>query len=736
MFLYDFSTGWTNDAAGGRAAVRANTAGEVYKYPMPNPGWIRLRLADPAHQVRACVLASDDLLTCYEVGTTSGTGGDLTIRKVTNGTPGAALVTVAHGLTTATPFSLLVRIIRGVIEVRLNGAGSNLTSYDASADTDTIAYNAAGFSSDQTGARVLGMDIGPLTQVIRERAELLWVVGGDGSFWVSTDGVSIGQLQAGGFSAGAPVFGVPIDNKVYLFDGQTCKVFDSQAMTLTTGIPTGGAFPGQTTAGTCTSIAGCEYLHRLALSDGSNVVLSGNLDPLNFAVDGTEGGAFAVPVGEPVRMLHSAAKTRLTIGTPTSLWAMDGDPALGAVENNRVLSAGTQGRDAACNTSTESAAAILTTEGLVVMSPGGYPLNISMEILTEIIQNQDALETRLVTLVRDPRRHLLHLFLTLTSGQTTHLMYDEMGGGYVRGRGGFFPENYPDRIGPTCACYYAGRPILGGRNGVLFTFDDAAKTDDGDKIGSRMALRHLDNSDLTKEPVLCQSDLLLRSDTDAVALAVYGGETAEHAYADPDRITLHPPELVADRRKTLLTTGRAPTIVFELQSAGVGTAWHMEALQVEYQLEPVIEGVIIPPAPPVPCGPTTVIPPAGGPTGGPGEPEPTDPPEECTDCALWMAANTTAEFDVDGDADQELVYTLVDIAFPWVAQDVLAAARGVIDKANLCGLGSNWNIYVAWFGDEPMPPSIWSIDDFLAEDLTVLPYSEYKVRIYFACEIQ
>lgn len=734
-FTYDSNLGWTNDSSGGRSVIRANQLGETRAYAMPNPGWVRLSLSDPAHKVRICVLASDDLRTCYEIGSTSGSGGDITVRKVTDGTAGSALATAAHGLTTGTPYSLLVRLIRGVIEVRLNGSTTNLLSYDASADTTLLAYNAVGFSSDVTGARVLGFEVGPLVQVIRERSELLWAVGDDGSFWVSTDGLTISQLQAAGFSAGSRVFGVTIDNKVYLFDGQGARVFDSQAMTLTIPTLTSGAFPGQTAAGTCTSIAGTDYLGRLVLSDGSNVVLSSILDPLALGVDGSEGGAFAIAVGEPVRMLFSAAKTRLGIGTSSGLHAMDGDPALGAVEVNRLLTAGVQGRDAACNTSTESAAAILTTEGLVVMPPGGYPVNISMDILTDIIQNDDALETRMVTLVRDPKRHLLHLFLTLNSGQTTHLAYSEQVGGYIAGRGGFFPETYPDRVGPTCACYYGGRPILGGRDGVLYTFDDAQESDDGEQINSKVAMRHLDDSDLTLEPVICQSELLMRSDSDAVKLAVYGGETAEHAYADADRVTIHPPESVSGRRNTLLTTGRAPALVFELQSAGNNTAWHMEALQTEYQLEPVIEGVIVPPAPPAPCAPVTATTPPGGPTGGPGEPEDTDPPEECTDCALWMAANTTGLVFIDPDFLS--AYKLAEITFPEIVQGVVAAARGTIDKANLCALGTNWNIYVEWVGGpDPTPPNIWTIDDFLAEDLTVAPYTDYKLRVYFLCEIQ
>jgi hypothetical protein len=117
---------------------------------LPANSEFRLQLRAPADADNVFVLlpSSKDGRTAYEIGLV---GANLVIRSIAFADPASVVdqATIAHGLTSASPFTLGVRLVNGVLEARLNNAAAATLSHTP---TMLAGYKHFGFVSNVDGA--------------------------------------------------------------------------------------------------------------------------------------------------------------------------------------------------------------------------------------------------------------------------------------------------------------------------------------------------------------------------------------------------------------------------------------------------------------------------------------------------------------------------------------------------------------------------------------------------------
>jgi hypothetical protein len=583
---------WTLTAAGIRECV-------VTTAPATSPAAVVIQCPSPAMLPAVLVRCSPDGRSCFEVAITGGTGGNVVARRVTFGSVGVALATVAHGLTTGVPFRMEVRVVGNILSVRFNDSTTDLLNYDMGSSLASLGW--AGFASSTNGCSITLFQVCALTAVIEERTDVLWASAG-GDLVASRDGTSLSPVAQGVFSALDRVIGVEQDQKLYLFDGAVAKVFDPLTFALTAYVPSAGQLPGQSgVPGRCTTRAAEGHLGRVVMENGNDLLFTAVNNPLDCATgSGSPGGAFALAVATngkldgTVKALKSTDRLDLLIGTDRSIWRFSGDPALGAVELNKIADVGVTGplsfvRVDPPDDDSPGFTVAHTTGGLGIVPDGGVFVPVSSLTLAQLVEPADP-DLLLISLVRLVQRHGIMIFLTqaqagLATGSTS-LYYAEKIGQYSRGAGGFFPTQLPDSVGPTAAWAFKGNVIMGGRNGYLFTLNDRVLVDDDGAanvpVVSRMPLAPLIDEAIDNDVGLCRTHLLLAATSDPVKLEIYGGQSPEQAYDGPNRRLLLSREVSAVRQD-VMTEVRAPALVLEIGNAVAGRKWRLEAAKVEYE---------------------------------------------------------------------------------------------------------------------------------------------------------
>lgn len=657
---------------------------------MTSSGAIVLQRIDPSKPVGIRLYGSPLLDTCYEAIEDAGTGGNIDIRKITYGTAGSTLATGAHGLTDGDNYQIEVRWVNGVITVYINNVLK--ATYDTG--NALAQFSAIGMSSSTDGARVGGAKLYVLTQTFAALADVAWWVAG-GNLYASDSGPNGGRLIGSFFDPAAVVIGTEWRQKAEIVDGTHAVVFDAVQMTAAPKVIAAGKMPGQsalnTPSGATTAKFVVAYYDRGAglLQDQYAIFPAiGTDDDFDLTVD-TDGKAFVWPsqVGEPLLGAFVATNTRLIMWGRRSTWDLSGDPTIGASIGQLSHTVGGSGPNSVCMV--QNGILFLHSEqGAQIIPPAGSPIPLSETVLTEVI-NAGTADTHYVSVVQDTKSFGIWIFITPQDGSAgRHIFYDQRTGQFQEGTGGFWPITFGSAgVQPTCAMRYLGDVIFGTMDGRMMTFDKAIKGVDGsDEFTSKLMLQAVHPQDIgSMSAAIREIAIIMGLGSAATTLKLFGGDTPERAFDLAYQKLLWQGSMSYPRNSFPVSV-TAPAIV--LQIGITGEAFALEAVQIDYGLEPLMIQRRLPPLAGAPiCAPpvtdtTTPEEPGEGP--GPGEID----PGTCTACADWMALNTTET--VDG----EPAYRLAGPNTLTGAQAELSAAIASFLSQNVCDVPSDFNIYV------------------------------------------
>lgn len=621
---------WTYSGSG-RTVVIAD--GEL-----PSTSLLRLQVRQPADNVKALVLASPNGKYGFECGIE---GSNAVIRTVTHGTPFTGSTagsnvneTAAHGLTAGQPFTLDAQYEDSVIKLTLNGAASPTVEWDNSTGLIYADQDRFGFVGTVAGSKVLRAEVCELEPVKVDNAEVLVVVAG-GQLWAAESESQIGKVADGVTAQTGTIQAAVHQQKVYIAGRPNARIYNPVTGAVTNWVPTSGSLPGQgSTPGTTTATLVGSFYDRVVLNDRENpqnLFFSAVGDPLDYNTgDDLAGSAYALNlglfgvVGEPVVCIEQVTDSTLIVGCTSSIWRISGDPALGEPDRSPLLT-DVGALSAECMTlAADGLLLAMTTAGLYALTASGTARALSNGVLTAIVQ--EVPDNATVSVIRDPSRHGTVLYLTASSGSSTHLWYDERIAGFSAGGGGYFPESYPDSIGPTAVGLWRGKVVLGGRDGYLYVYDDAQKTDNGADIASSTSLSLVTDELLTQDAVVSDGLLRMGLDSASVSMTVWGGRTAEEAFVGPNRWIVYKQTSIGPNTP-LSRIARAAALVAELSSAS--GRWEIEQIEFYRSSAPlsrrrrVSAPEVAGPCPsPTVSEPTTTVPPGTGPGPGSGGGEP------------------------------------------------------------------------------------------------------------------
>lgn len=592
-----------------------------------------LECADRAHEIRVRLLASPDGKSGWELGLKAGDKTRVAIRKVTFGTEAAVSVEALHNVSAdGVPFTLECSIQQTTLTARVvtTGGAAAAVSLDIAGDK-YLAFKRWGVVSAVNNARVLSVTRCDLVAVTSTRKEVLVAVCG-GRLYASLDGTSLAEVPGRVSDADGLVSADQYGGKLYLVGGGLASVFDPVTLTIT---PWSDAqhpivkLPGATTGGTTTAVGVRFHRGRALLwtDAGSAIYASAFDDPTDFDVGAVGAGAekaFVDPVDDAIVAMMTMPNGNLFIGCRASLKMRMGDPLIGAVDTVDILrNVGISGPFAVTSVS-ESLSVCHTPQGVYVLPLEGLAQDLLRSVLNATVTggglNLENRDDYFVSIVRDSQRQQLDLFLTAkaTGGVSRGYVYEERTGGYQPGQASVFPHAYPAAGTPTCAILWQGKVVMGTRDGYLTTFDDAAATDhDGSAVTGTMPLELAADNAVSGDTIMAGFRAWTNAAPSTMTLTVWGGATAEAAYAASSRRQLYAGNFQA-ASAPLLFTVRAPAVVAQLSGAGL---WELDAAETDVRYGQTFSrgGWAPAPTPGSPCpAPTT---PAAGPTGpgtGPG----------------------------------------------------------------------------------------------------------------------
>lgn len=402
----------------------------------------------------------------------------------------------------------------GTLPVAPNAGNDFISIYAYGGDTSEtvtisdITLSQAGAPSGQPGYQTLLMAV---------CGGYLWI-GNSGAIAKAANGQATPMI-----SSTALVSMAYADGQVFIADGSPTLwnyTIATDTLAPTTPVPSPGNITG-TVPPNCTLI--CNWRGRITLAGDTgnpqnfymarpagtyvNTVTSTNVD-IGPGVDwdySQEDSAAAVAgnlgrsgkIGEPIMALIPFSDDYLKFGCSHSLWMAQGDPADGGTITNVSNSLGIVGKDAWV-VDPAGTLFFVATGGVFSVRPAWEfyrpPEPLSQQTINQSFTNLNPGLDK-VSLVYDPDLLYLHIFVTPLDGTAgTHMTLDGRSIGQD-GPPGFWPQKFAPIDGPTAATlYYSdGNPnnravVLGGTDGFLRQWQDAALDDDGIAIDTRVVL--------------------------------------------------------------------------------------------------------------------------------------------------------------------------------------------------------------------------------------------------------
>lgn len=352
---------------------------------------------------------------------------------------------------------------------------------------------------------------------------------------------------------------------------------------------------------TCRAVV--NYRNRLVLfgapEDPQNYWMSRQGDPWDFDTGPDDPNAAVTGgqsdlgrIGDPITALCPVSDELLVIGCTRSIWVLRGDPAQGGYVTRHSDQTGILG-DRAWTTDPQGALYFLGEEGLYVMPPGGRPTHLTRARLPELGGYQavppaqtGAAGQSYVSLAYDAARHGVLLFLTpYSAAEAVHYFYD------LR-NDAFWPESYPQAMGPTVAAYYSAasgayrKLLLGGRDGYLYEFaDDAAGDVEGggstSAIDSYVWIGARRFGGPLHDALVTGITATLSADSDDVTYGVHAADTAEALCAQSSSEAAATGTWSAGRNAPDRTRVRGGAHAVKLSNDTAGRAWALESVAVE-----------------------------------------------------------------------------------------------------------------------------------------------------------
>lgn len=608
---------------------------------------LQLQCVVATHNIRAYVRGSGDGGSGFLCGIN---GANLEIRKYTNRVAaGSPVATTPHNIAANEAFTLRIRDFADKIEATVLKTDS-VASQVQWTTTDYGRQNVVGAATNVDGGAVLRFNAYELTSVTGAVSEVFFVVAG-GTLYASYDGTGLSIIGTNLCAADVPVSADIWDGMVYIVGGGKAWKWDVLQRTLVPASAVGHPtylLPGATTEGTTTATLVRQFRARMTYagmdSESSNLYFSAITEPLQLNTGELAQGAAIVlgvarqaTVYDVVTAIEPTSANTLLIGCVNSMFMLMGDPADAASEVIPVTrSHGVSGQNAIAATN-EGRLIVHTPEGLVAVQGPGEPVALSAAILTEGIQyaREDRGQYR-VTLIRDPQRHGLHVWLTKTDGTGHWFWYDEMSGGYSANNGGYWPIKFADGYEPLAATVWKGQVLVCTRNGRVLKFDESVASDNGVPFETRCPFAPLNASGVGTDVVVTRSELIIGNTSGELALSAFVAANPEDA-STPDQRAQVWTSTITQFSPWCIQSARGPAVILTLSSS-TGHPWWVEGGRVVAEEQPRLSMARLSAiaTPSSPCGPASQpntgpsgppVGPGGGtrPTGGGGT-GPTGPP--------------------------------------------------------------------------------------------------------------
>lgn len=571
---------------------------------------IRAQSNAPADNLKVVVRTSHDGGSCLECGIE---GANLIIRAVTFGVVGAAIVTIAHGIGAGVPLTLRVR----QTNEGLACAAILATAAPVEVQSDTSLFRSQrrwGLATNVNGAVVPWVWNAALTPIYQDAVDVLTVVAG-GDLYACTDGQTLNLIAA----RVMPLVGLVSldvqDGKVWIAGGGKAKIFDPVALSVVDWVASDSPahdLPGAVAhlGTTATIVRG--YRGGLCLVVDNLVYRSAIADPLMWNTAELAAGAAWViggnvnrtglNISDHILCLSILSENALFIGGVNSSLLLLGDPGDGAAQLRPLSDAtGISGPNAIALVD-EGRTVFHSPEGLYTIPAGGTPRSFSDMLNTSINFPRAQRQSYAVTLIRDPARMGLHVFIsTGTAENDVHFWYDESGG-YKANGGGFFPESYP--WVPTCACIWRGEVLIGTKGGLVVKFSDNARSDVGpsssaegaQSIDSYCSFSVIHRQPRDYEALIDEILPEMGIETKPYTVTLYGATTPERMFGS-SRYTLATvtpvfadadldPIQVKQRSPVCMVEIRGPYLVVEALAVGLRWVRNMSRASVLPEIEP------------------------------------------------------------------------------------------------------------------------------------------------------
>lgn len=500
---------------------------------------LKLGGTDCAHNIKACVFMSRDGSCCWEVGIQ---GDNIVIQRADFGAViDPVFAAIGHSFAVGSPWALEVRVDGAVISVYEFGSSTAKVTFDTGGQYNE--FSGYGVSAMTDGAFLSEFQICDLTPATETRSKILVFVA-NGDTWRMTSELGLTKVGVGTFRASGHVSLAEFGSKIYGVDGTRGREFDPVTDVVDLWeTDDGSALPGgDSTAGSTTLDKIAVHSGRIVgvRKDEARILYACELNnPLGWdtAAD-TVGRAYATTLsraaqsGQAIRAIVTGAQQQLFIAGSSSVWRLTGDPVLGMVSLEPAsLTVGASGPNAMAMVD-EGRVVMHGPTGLYLIPPAGDPIPFAPYLTEGITFDPADIESYRVTLIRDARRKVLHIFITPTNVLEAglHFVYDERAGGYNPSTPALFPVEYPAAVGPTCAEVYQGQIIIGGNDGYAYVLDDEETSDDGTAIEQWAILSRLADDGLERDTLLKRLFPVLSPSSDDVIIRAWRGATAEDAF--------------------------------------------------------------------------------------------------------------------------------------------------------------------------------------------------------------
>jgi len=451
--------------------------------------------------------------------------------------------------------------------------------------------------------RLLDWGLAAGTRAVAISRKLVAVAGGE--VWAESSSGELGSAAEGTRTLAdvALCSAAHHSGRLFLVDGTSPSYYDPMAAgerVFAWTARRGGLDP------TCRLIV--NWRNRLALagaeSDPLNLILSRQDDPWDFDFGASDpksavssGQCESGRVSDPITALCPVSDDVLVIGCTRSVWALHGDPMSGGRLVRKSDQTGILGQNAWA-TDPQGNLYFLGEEGLFVCTPLGAPKNLSAARVPGLLAGVGESAPRgcraaqsgragaegdtFVSLVYDADREgLLILLAPVGGGPARHWFYD------LR-NDAFWPESYPEAVGPSCAAYYSAespphRKLLLGGAGRLHQFDEQAVGDlvggEETAIDSHVWIGPVRHGGAASDAVVTGLSAVLSGGSDGASFAIHAAGTAEGALSAPAAAS----GAWSAGRNAARCRVRGGAHAIRVGRSGAPGCWAMESLTLEVE---------------------------------------------------------------------------------------------------------------------------------------------------------